>query len=31
VDSVGHLLTPQLREDLRRMSTTVTEGAGDGR
>lgn len=31
VDSVGHLLTPQLRDDLRRMSTPVTEGAGDGR
>jgi uncharacterized protein len=27
VDSVGHLLTPQLRDDLRRMKTPVTEGA----
>ena len=27
VDSVGHLLTPQLRDDLRRMNTPVTEGA----
>jgi uncharacterized protein len=27
VDSVGHLLTPQLRDDLRRMQTPVTEGA----
>jgi len=31
VDSVGHLLTPQLRDDLRRMSTPVTEGAGSDR
>jgi uncharacterized protein len=31
VDSVGHLLTPQLRDDLRRMSTPVTEGAGGDR
>ena len=31
VDSVGHLLTPQLRDDLRRMSTPVTEGAGRDR
>ena len=31
VDSVGHLLTPQLRDDLRRMSTLVTEGAGGDR
>ena len=31
VDSVGHLLTPQLRDDLRRMSTPVKEGASDGR
>ena len=31
VDSVGHLLTPQLRDDLRRMSTPVTEGAGGER
>ena len=28
VDSVGHLLTPQLRDDLRRMSSPVTEGSG---
>ena len=28
VDSVGHLLTPQLRDDLRRMSSAVTEGSG---
>jgi uncharacterized protein len=27
VDSVGYLLTPQLRDDLRRMKTPVTEGA----
>ena len=31
VDSVGHLLTPKLRDDLRRMSTPVTEGAGSDR
>lgn len=31
VDSVGHLLTPQLRDDLRRMSTPVTEGVGGDR
>ena len=31
VDSVGHLLTPQLRDDLRRMKTPVTEGAGRDR
>ena len=31
VDSVGHLLTPQLRDDLRRMSSPVTEGAGRDR
>jgi predicted regulator of Ras-like GTPase activity (Roadblock/LC7/MglB family) len=31
VDSVGHLLTPQLRDDLRRMKTLVTEGAGGDR
>jgi predicted regulator of Ras-like GTPase activity (Roadblock/LC7/MglB family) len=31
VDSVGHLLTPQLRDDLRRMNATVTEGAGSDR
>ena len=31
VDSVGHLLTPQLRDDLRRMNTPVTEGAGSDR
>jgi predicted regulator of Ras-like GTPase activity (Roadblock/LC7/MglB family) len=31
VDSVGHLLTPQLRDDLRRMNTSVMEGAGDDR
>jgi uncharacterized protein len=27
VDSVGHLLTPQLRDDLRRMKTPAAEGA----
>ena len=31
VDSVGHLLTPQLRDDLRRMNTPVPEGAGSER
>jgi predicted regulator of Ras-like GTPase activity (Roadblock/LC7/MglB family) len=31
VDSVGHLLTPQLRDDLRRMNTPVMEGVGDDR
>jgi len=31
VDSVGHLLTPQLRDDLRRMRTPVTEGVGGDR
>ena len=31
VDSVGHLLTPQLRDDLRRMKTPVTEGVGGDR
>ena len=31
VDSVGHLLTPQLRDDLRRMNTPVPEGAGSDR
>jgi predicted regulator of Ras-like GTPase activity (Roadblock/LC7/MglB family) len=31
VDSVGHLLTPQLRDDLRRMNAPVTEGAGSDR
>ena len=27
VDSVGHLLTPQLRDDLRRLNTPAMEGA----
>ena len=31
VDSVGHLLTPQLRDDLRRLNTPVTEGADGDR
>ena len=31
VDSVGHLLTPQLRDDLRRMSTPVAGGVGGDR
>jgi len=31
VDSVGHLLTPQLRDDLRRMSSAVPEGVGSER
>jgi uncharacterized protein len=31
VDSVGHLLTPQLRDDLRRINTPVMEGADGDR
>jgi predicted regulator of Ras-like GTPase activity (Roadblock/LC7/MglB family) len=31
VDSAGHLLTPRLRDDLRRINTLATEGADGDR